>query len=159
MQNVAEERRNGPSSDRANRLSETSAAGDRSLSRRLAGLRILVVDDDFSSREVLACALEMVGAEVTQASGAAGALKAINEATPDVLISDIAMPDLDGYDLIQRVRNHPMEQVRKTPALAITAFAGAERRRVLMAGFQELISKPVDLDYLVARIARLMSDQ
>jgi len=118
-------------------------------SRRLDGLKILVVEDDDDSREFLAEALEQRGATIAAANGVAAALAKFEPFRPDIVVSDIAMPDADGYDLIRQIRSFPRESGGLTPALALTAHTRAEvRERAKAAGFQQLEPKPVDLDRL-----------
>ncbi|HEY2934613.1 MAG TPA: response regulator [Acidobacteriota bacterium] len=157
MANSPEKDENSTKLNPAQASFDCSDLQDHSASLPLAGIKVLVVDDDFSSLQVFSCALEIEGAKVREAASAAKALTAIEQDTPDIVISDLAMPDQDGYDLIRQIRSHPEKEVREVPALAITGFSGPQRRTVLAAGFQDLISKPVDLDFLVLRIARLLS--
>jgi signal transduction histidine kinase/DNA-binding response OmpR family regulator len=118
-------------------------------STRLDGLKILVVEDDDDSREFLAEALEQRGATISAANGVAAALAKFEPFRPDIVVSDIAMPDADGYDLIREIRSYPRERGGLTPALALTAHTRAEvRERARAAGFQQLEPKPVDLDRL-----------
>jgi CheY-like chemotaxis protein len=96
------------------------------------------------------------GAEVIAAASVDEALDALDRFRPDVLISDIAMPDRDGYDLIREIRSREPERGGKIPAVAVTAYARAEDRvRVLAAGFQMHIAKPIDPDELIAVVASL----
>jgi PAS domain S-box-containing protein len=123
---------------------------------RLDGLKVLVVDDEADTRKVLRTAFEQCGARVTTAPSAAQALALLTETGPDVLISDIGMPEEDGYELISKVRALPVEEGGKIPAVALTAYARAEDRlRALRAGYQMHVSKPVELAELVAIVARL----
>jgi PAS domain S-box-containing protein len=120
----------------------------------LSGLRILVVDDDSDSREVLADLLALRGAEAKSAATAREALQVISEWKPDVLISDIGMPDEDGYDLIRKVRTLESMDGRHVPAIALTGYAGREDgERALSAGYQFHLAKPVDPNGLVNVIA------
>jgi signal transduction histidine kinase/DNA-binding response OmpR family regulator len=122
---------------------------------RLDGLKILVVEDDDDSREFLAEALEQRGATIASANGVAAAIAKFEPFRPDIVVSDIAMPDADGYDLIRQIRSYPRESGGLTPALALTAHTRAEvRERAREAGFQQLEPKPVDLD----RLSRLVLD-
>jgi CheY-like chemotaxis protein len=94
------------------------------------------------------------GAEVITASSASEALEALERFSPDALISDIAMPGQDGYELIRQVRSHEPERGGKIPAVAITAYVAAEDRvRALAAGFQMYVAKPVDPEELIAVVA------
>jgi signal transduction histidine kinase/CheY-like chemotaxis protein len=123
---------------------------------RLEPLRVLVVDDDEDSREFLTCALAQRGATVASATGAAEALRQIESFRPDVLVSDIAMPDADGYTLMRRVRELPPELGGAIPAVALTAHARKDAwEHARAAGFQLLEAKPVDLDHLTASIVSL----
>jgi PAS domain S-box-containing protein len=123
----------------------------------LEGVRVLVVDDEPDARDLLSALLRRSRAEVEAVASAAEALSAIRRARPDVLLSDIGMPDEDGYALIQKVRTLEEETgIGKIPAVALTAFARAEdRRRALMAGFQMHVPKPVEASELTAVVANL----
>lgn len=122
----------------------------------LAGRRVLVLDDDRESREVMAAALGASCADVTLAASAREALAAIDLAVPDVIVSDIALPGEDGFSFLARLRTRAEEDVRRTPVLAVTAYARAEDRdRVFAAGFDAYLSKPTDPADLVSTVARL----
>jgi PAS domain S-box-containing protein len=121
---------------------------------RCDGIRVLVVDDDPDGRELIALLLRDAGAGVTVAASATEALRALGSARPDVLISDLAMPEIDGYELIRRVRSSAGGA--GIGALALTAHASAEARATaFMAGFDTYVSKPVDPGELVAAVVRL----
>jgi CheY-like chemotaxis protein/two-component sensor histidine kinase len=120
----------------------------------LAGLRVLVVDDHGDARDLIQRVLEDCGAEVLTASGAVEALDLLQDHRPDVLVSDIGMPDVDGYELLRRVRALGPANGGRVPAIALTAFARSEdRTRALRAGFLVHVSKPVDPSELVATVA------
>jgi len=122
----------------------------------LAGLLILVVDDEQDTRQLLVQALTFNGATVETASSAHEALEVIETKNPDVLVSDIGMPDEDGYTLIRKVRALADARYKNIPAVALTAFTRAQdRMRALSAGYQNHVSKPVDLDELATVIASL----
>jgi CheY-like chemotaxis protein len=122
----------------------------------LDGVRLLVVDDDDDSRDLIGYMLEGQGATVACASSAGEALGMLEESPPDVLVSDIGMPDVNGYSLIRRVRRLPGERGGRTPAIALTAYARAEDgERAFAAGFQAHVTKPVDLGRLTALVANL----
>jgi len=122
----------------------------------LDGVRVLVVDDEPDAREVIGRILGDCRAEVMAVSSAAEALSALACFKPHVLVSDIGMPEQDGYALIQEVRQLPAESGGTVPAVALTAFARAEdRRRALRAGFQRHAAKPVDIRDLTLMIAGL----
>jgi PAS domain S-box-containing protein len=118
----------------------------------LSGLHVLIVDDDRDTLDLLSAALTQRSARVTTASSAAEALRALKFFRPDVLISDIAMPDEDGYELIQKVI--ALDTLPAIPAIAITAYAKQEdKERALAAGFQRYLSKPVELGEFIAAVA------
>jgi CheY-like chemotaxis protein len=124
----------------------------------LAGLRILVVDDDLDNRELIAFILEQQQAQVTAAESAAVAFDIIAQTDIDLLISDVGMPDEDGYSLIRRIRTLQSPQKRRIPAIALTAFAKEEDQQAsTAAGFQRHLSKPVNPDDLIEVIANLAS--
>ncbi len=122
---------------------------------RLDGVRLLVVDDDDDSRELIACILTDHGANVTSAASVEEALRVFERVGPDVVLSDIAMPGSDGYSLIRGIRALPAGRGGATPAVALTAYARAvDAERALAAGFQAHVTKPVDPE----RLARVVSD-
>jgi CheY-like chemotaxis protein len=123
---------------------------------RLTGLRILLVDDDPDSLETMTMLLELDGAFVTAVGSARDALQALEQNTPDVLLSDLSMPGEDGYALIGKVRALPADRGGRVPAAAVTARTSVEdRRRVLAAGFQVHVPKPVHAMELATVVARL----
>jgi signal transduction histidine kinase/DNA-binding response OmpR family regulator len=122
----------------------------------LKGVRVLVVEDEADSREVVALVLERSGAEVMVAAAAGQALGILESELPDVLVADIEMPGEDGYSLVKRVRALPSERGGQTPAVALTAHAAAlDRARLLDAGFDRHVPKPVQPPELVAVVAAL----
>lgn len=109
----------------------------------LSGLRILVVDDERDTREVVAAVLTTCGAEVVSAGSATEALDQMKRQRFNLLISDIGMPEMNGYDLISRIRQLGEEHGGRTPAVALTAYAGIDdRKRALAAGYEMHIPKP-----------------
>jgi len=131
-----------------------------SRSAALSGVRVLVVEDHPDARELLTAALVEAGAEVSSASSAREAMETLQRLKPDVLVSDIQMPDEDGYTLIRKVRALGSERGGQVRAAALTAYARSEdRARALRAGFQAHVAKPVDADELVAVVANLVGDQ
>ncbi|HVR52311.1 MAG TPA: GAF domain-containing protein [Pseudorhodoferax sp.] len=123
-------------------------------STELAGLRVLVVDDEADARDLLERMLVDAGALVQVADGAEAAVQAVVQGRPQVLVSDIGMPGMDGYELLRRVRALGADQGGDLPAIALTAFARAEDRvRALRAGFRAHVGKPVEPAELVATIA------
>lgn len=122
----------------------------------LADLRILLVDDEADSRELLTVVLESCRAVVTAAGSAAEALEKFQQAKFDIFISDIGMPGEDGFSLIGKIRNLPNERGGGIPAIALTAYARAEDRvQALRSGFQMHLAKPVESTELVAAVANL----
>ena len=124
---------------------------------RLDGLRVMVVDDESDTRELLKQGLEFCGAIVTLAASATEALEELNKTKLDVLISDIGMPGEDGYDLIKQVRMLPIESGGRIPAIALTAYTRVEDRlHALRSGYHMHVPKPVELAELVAVAASLV---
>src|SRR5512132_295810 len=122
----------------------------------LGGVSVLVVDDIKVVRDTIAAMLKHFGAAVTAVGSAEEALEALESERPDVLVSDLAMPDKGGYWLIRRVRLLPPERGGATPAAALTGFTGPEHRAsILRAGFQYHIEKPVTLEKLAGIVALL----
>jgi signal transduction histidine kinase len=120
----------------------------------LTGLRLLVVDDEADARELVARLLRDAGAEVETADCAAAALEALPRFRPDLLVSDIGMPEQNGYQLLETLRAMP--DSADLPAIALTAFARPEDRgRALNAGFQMHVAKPVDAGELLAAVLGL----
>ena len=126
-------------------------------SSRLDGVRVLIVDDDLETREMLQAVLSQCNAEVITAASATEALQEIKRRKPDVLVSDLGMPEQDGYELIRQVREMEYRDDRRaTPALALTAYAKAEDRvRALAGGYQVHLSKPVEPAEFVLVVANL----
>jgi len=124
--------------------------------RSLDGLRVLLVDDEPEARQIISTVIKRTGAEVKACTSAREALANLMEWKPDVILSDIAMPDEDGYSFISKVRTLPRERGGNTPAAALTAYArDVDRRQALEAGFQMHIAKPIGAGQLVTMIARL----
>jgi CheY-like chemotaxis protein/anti-sigma regulatory factor (Ser/Thr protein kinase) len=123
----------------------------------LAGLRILVVDDEPETRELLQYLLEQCKSVITLASGAEEALAILRDATFDVLISDVGMPGTDGFAFMRRVRGLPRDRGSRIPAVALTAYArGEDRTAALRAGFDMHLTKPIEPAELVVVIATLV---
>ena len=123
----------------------------------LAGLRILVVDDETETRELVRYVLEQCGSFVTLVADATAALTAFEGASFDLLISDVGMPDIDGYALVRTVRARPIEKGGLIPAVALTAYASSEDRTLaLRAGFDVHLTKPIYPTELLVVIATLI---
>ncbi len=122
----------------------------------LKGLRVLVVDDEPDARQLITTVLEQYGAQVMAVASAFEALLAVPQFHPDILVSDIGMPQEDGYALIRKLRTLSQEQGGRIPAVALTAYARAEdRTQALLAGFQLHVPKPVNPTELAAVVANL----
>ncbi len=137
---------------------ETSPRGapDFECPHELAGLKVLVVDDEVDAREWVGSLLEHCRAVVTTAGSAAEALEALHAARPDLIISDIGMPGEDGFSLIKKIRALTPADGGRTPAIALTAYARMEdRTRAMVAGFNMHVSKPIEPAELLITIANL----
>ena len=122
----------------------------------LAGLRVLIVDDETDARELVCALLAERGALVSSAASAEEAMELLAGGQLDVLVSDLGMPNEDGFSLMRRVRALPSPRARDVPALALTAYARAEDcARALSAGFHEHLAKPVESAALIEAVARL----
>ncbi len=123
----------------------------------LAGIRVLVVDDELDARELVALVLSTCGADAITASTADEALTLVERLRPHVMVSDVGMPDVDGYELLRRVRALGRARGGGLPAIALTAFARSEdRTRALRAGFLMHIAKPVEPAELAAAVASIV---
>jgi CheY-like chemotaxis protein len=127
------------------------------MGKELYGLKILVVDDDVDTRELIDWVLRRSGAEVMTAGSAQEALDALGKDRFSLLISDIAMPDEDGYSLLKKVRALPPEHGGRIPAVALTAHSMVQDRlQSLRAGFQSHVPKPVVPEELVEVVASII---
>ncbi|PHK38908.1 hypothetical protein VF13_35185 [Nostoc linckia z16] len=125
----------------------------------LLGVQILLVDDQEDVRDFFSFALEQYGANVTPVASATEALEALAKSKPDILLSDIGMPLMDGYMLLRQVRKLPPEQGGKIPAIALTAYAGEiNHKQALAAGFQKHLPKPVEPLDLANAIVNLIAN-
>jgi CheY-like chemotaxis protein len=132
-----------------------AAVAENVLLPTLRNVHVLVVDDEADARELIAKLLQHQGARVTLASSAEEALRRLEHDPPDVLVSDVGMPDMDGYQLMRQIRAAETGTAR-LPALALTAFARAEdRKRAMLAGYQAHLAKPFDTAELVLLVADL----
>jgi CheY-like chemotaxis protein/anti-sigma regulatory factor (Ser/Thr protein kinase) len=123
----------------------------------LKGKRILLIDDENDTLEMLAAVLDQNGAEVKAQTNVREALEAVKEWKPDVVISDIAMPEEDGYSFIRKLRALPPEEGGTIPAIALTAYVGIkERTKVLSSGFQMYVPKPVEPLELLSTLISLV---
>jgi CheY-like chemotaxis protein len=128
----------------------------------LKGVKILVVEDDNDSREVLQLFLQQCGANVESTESAKSAISMLKVfgGLPDIIVSDLAMPDVDGYTLVEKIRSLPDEDGGKVPALALSAFATAEsKKRALGAGFTSYATKPFEPDLRVNEIVKIVRSE
>lgn len=122
----------------------------------LRGKNVLVVEDDEDTREVLTMGLELAGAHVVSVSAAQDALRALDLRVPDVIVSDLGLPDEDGLTLMRAIRKRPAEQGGRVPAVAVTAYTLVDdARETIRAGFQRHFRKPVDSGALFDTMAQL----
>lgn len=135
-----------------------TSIGELSVAGPIDGLKVLVIDDHLETREFVSVTLETAGARVITADSTAEAVKQLNNERPDVIISDLGMPDEDGLTFIRNFRAREKEQgARPLPAIALTAFAMAsDRERALEAGFNQYLSKPASMNDLLQAIANLV---
>jgi CheY-like chemotaxis protein len=130
----------------------TTVTGDVSAPA-LSGVRILVVEDDPDSREVAALILSNHGARVCAVAGGKEGLESLGESPPDIVISDIGMPEMDGYEFIRAVRTLPPARGGAVPAIALTAFTQQiDRQRAFEAGFEGYLCKPTNPTSLITAI-------
>ena len=152
---LAQERRDPARAEERRR--EIERRHSRSDRVRLDGLHILLVEDDDDSRKLLGTMLKRYGAKVTSTKSAAEAIDVFSQELPDVLISDIGMPEQDGYELIRKVRNLPVDRGRTIPAIALTGYASRkDRERALTSGYDRHMAKPIEQAEIIAAIASLV---
>ncbi|HEV7578203.1 MAG TPA: ATP-binding protein [Caldimonas sp.] len=146
----------GNVADAAPRTTPKRAAPSGSLDLDLAGLKVVVVDDEADTRQLVEQLLADCGAEVRTATSAGEGLALVRSLGPDLLLSDIGMPECDGYRFIEQVRRLGLEHGGAIPAIALTAFARSEDRdRTLVAGYQLHLAKPIEPHELLAAVGRL----
>jgi len=140
-------------------LNDSAAAASQAPSKTkadLAGIKVLAVDDNEDARNLLHILLEMHGAQVKTVDSGMAMLESIETFAPNILLCDIAMPDMDGYTLLKHIQALPSQQNHSTPSIALTAYAQEEeRQKSLEIGFQRHITKPVDPETLVDAIVEL----
>ncbi|WP_196358116.1 response regulator [Nodosilinea nodulosa] len=116
------------------------------------------MDDETDAREFQAFLLEQNGARVTAVASGCEALQSLDQSIPDVLVSDVGMPEMDGYMLIQQIRSRPHHQGGMIPAIALTAYArDFDQQKALQAGFQAHITKPIEPEVLMGKIVKLLN--
>lgn len=139
-------------------INEPSISRNRPI-QSLAGVRALTIDDEPDSMELLSTVLIQAGAEVLAVESAADFVAAIDSFHPDVIVSDVGMPEVDGYTLLQQVRSLPSDQGGQVPAIALTAYAGeVDRQRAIAAGFNTHLAKPIEPDRLIDVIVDLLRE-
>ena len=127
--------------------------GDRNI---LKGIRILVLEDETDTRDLLGFVLQFDGASVVSSQTVPEALEALKAKRPDVVVADIGLPEYNGYAFIAALRREESPELRKTPVIALTAFAtAADRDTALVAGFDAYLAKPFDPGQLIATIRQL----
>jgi len=135
-------------------------AGALPLAELLRGVRVLVVDDDEEVRNYVAAVFRGSGAEVRTASSARSSLDTLAEWPADIVLTDLAMPDADGFDLLHWIRSANVSRIRTVPVVALTAFAMPEdRQRVTEGGFQGFLAKPVEPAALRSAVAEVLRHQ
>ncbi len=135
----------------------TTTENNEPQSVDLTGLRVLIVDDETDSRDLIAFILEAEGANVTAVADAAEVLYSLTQSTFDILISDLGMPDTDGYMLLRQIRTLNTEQGGQIPAIALSAYTGEyDQKQALSAGFNMHLSKPIEPQSLINAIATLI---
>jgi CheY-like chemotaxis protein len=123
----------------------------------LSGVRVLVVDDETDTRELVQTVLAQAGAVVEAAGSARAALELLTRFTPQVIVSDVGMPDEDGYGFMRHVRALETEALQSVPAIALTAYTrNADRAKALAAGFTTHLGKPINVSELIGTVAKLL---
>lgn len=124
-------------------------------SQRLDGIRVLIVDDDPDIRELVARMVKNAGAKVQDASNADDAYEIVQQWKPDIIVSDLHMPDGDGYAFMKRIRGRSKEEGGQIPAIAMTGNANEDRLAAFRSGYQNYIRKPINAEELIVTIASL----
>jgi CheY-like chemotaxis protein len=135
----------------------TALEAHEPLVPRIEGVRVLIVEDEPDAREFLAELLAGRGARVDVASSVSEAYQSLTQGVPDVIVSDIGMPEIDGYQFARGLRELPLERGGRTPLVALTAYTSPQdRRRAFDAGFDHHLAKPVDTDELLRVLDQLV---
>jgi CheY-like chemotaxis protein len=125
----------------------------------LKGVKVLLVEDDADTREVLSLGLQLAGARVESVGAASEALDALHDRVPDVIVSDIGLPDEDGLSMMRRIRTLSPDEGGRVPAVAVTAYTLVDdMEEARRAGFQEHFRKPVETQQLLERVAELAEE-
>src|SRR5690242_18655713 len=124
----------------------------------MLNLRVLVVDENSDTRDLFATMFKAEGAKVVAVSSASEALKVMKKHKPNILISDIMLPDIDGYTLMKKIRNSQQQEWQQIPAIAVTALDEFNfQPQALKAGFQLYLRKPVDIEELLSAVGNLLT--
>lgn len=124
----------------------------------LRNFRVIIVDQNADTRDLFTTILKTEGATVVAVPSASEALKVMKKLKPDILITDIVLPDMDGYTLISKIRNDPRQACQQIPAIAVTGLDKfIDQHQALAAGFQSYIRKPVDIEELVLAVVNLLT--
>lgn len=146
-----------PTLDPESQVLPSTASQGQNAAFSLAGIHVLIVDDEPDTRDFHAFVLKQSGAFVTVAASAIKALQLFDQSVPDILLSDIGMPQMNGYMLMKTIRSRSIEQGGQIPAIALSAYAGEfERQKAIESGFQRHLPKPIDVDALIQMIAQLV---
>lgn len=141
----------------SNNSEELHPQNATNIYQSLDGLHILAVDDNADSLFLTTCVLESYDVQVTTATSASEALEAVKQFKFDMLIFDIAMPDMDGFTLLNQIRNNVLTENKNIPAIALTALGSDEDfNMAFKSGFQGFVNKPLDPNILIAEILKLM---
>jgi CheY-like chemotaxis protein len=125
----------------------------------LQGVKVLLVEDDADTREVLSLGFELAGARVESVGAAREALEAMHDRIPDVIVSDIGLPDEDGLSMMRHIRTLSPDEGGRVPAVAVTAYTLVDdKEEALRAGFQQHFRKPVETQQLLDRVAELAEE-
>ncbi len=146
-----------PAVEERRKMTRPRAASGPATAGKLVGVHVLAVDDDPDALSLLTEILELAGARVTTIDSAIQALEQLGMLRPDILLADIGLPVLDGFEMIRKLREAPDAKIRNIPAIALTAYARSQDRvRALESGFQTHLAKPADPAELVAAIGALI---
>jgi CheY-like chemotaxis protein len=137
-------------------LSESEPVQPAQNLESLNGLTILLVDDDLDTRDFQAFLLEQTGARVIAAESGREVLQILDHTLPDVIVSDLGMPEMDGYTLMQQIRSRTPDRGGEVPAIAVSAYAGdANQQEAFKVGFQKHLAKPIEAERLICAIVEL----
>ena len=140
--------------------SRSDKAKTQAQETNLSGVRVVVLDDSADNRFLIKQVLESMGAEVKEVESVSNALKLLQHFRPHIILSDISIPEEDGFSFIRKLRQLPREKGGEIPAIALTAYASLEdARKVLAAGFQAHLPKPIDILRLGSVVAEFAKEK